>query len=513
MPHETSRPSPLAEEILDKVEDRIRQALDEFHLTAFHIRPTCLWQRGFPEKAKDTIVISTYDTDNTAWKEVAQLVFDIVEERAGPAGLQFRVEIRNPQRMYCDQSEIVRSGTPALRTFLRIEPYVEAQVQKSCPTHWTSIAYHNRHPKNQEADVTATVIIFVKPGSIHFWSLVEEEVRTEIASVSLIDDITVNVEILPGFITPTIDEGTKPRFLDLTSLPESPRNGASISPRLDGRSAGTLGPVVFYQANGETRKTKCFLTCYHVIESGDPQGRMTNKSEGIGLDGKEITQHIIINYPAMYDARHTWKILTAELAAGRDPNSINSTTLQRLDRLAGADGGIGSVKYASGHRINENDRRPDWALVALNSPGPGDTMENKPAPKTAIDPDFLEGLHHRYNATSDDVITSIAKTFKRDVVVKIGRSSGTTIGEISEMRRKMQWGGGVMSHEIEAKSIASGKEFARPGDSGSMVYNLGLEWVGMVFAADTFAELGFLTPAHDIMDDIQAKTGGTISLV
>jgi hypothetical protein len=134
-------------------------------------------------------------------------------------------------------------------------------------------------------------------------------------------------------------------------------------------------------------------------------------------------------------------------------------------------------------------------------------------PKTLIDSDFLEGLHHRYNATSGDVITSIAKTFKLDVVLKIGRSSGTTVGEISEMRRKVEWGGGVVSHEIEVKSIASGKEFARPGDYGSMVDNLALEWVGMVVAADPFAEIGFLTPAHDIVDDIQARMGGTITLI
>jgi hypothetical protein len=326
MPHETSRPSPIAEEILGKLEDRIREVLHECRMTVSHIRATRLWQRGFQQRAKDTIVISTHDTDFAGWKDIAQLIFDMVES-ASPAGFQFRVEIRNPQCMYCDESEIVRSDTAALRIFQRIEPYVEAQVQKSCPTEWTSIAYHNRHPKGKETELTPTVIIFVKPGSVFLWSFVEQEMRKEIASVTVTDDIAVSVEILPGFITTAIDEMTKPRFLDLTSLPGSPRNGVSISPHLDRRSAGTLGPVVFYQANGETQKIKCFLTC---------QGRTTNKSEGIGLDSKEITHHIIIDYPAKYDARHTLNILTAELTAGHDPNLINSTTLQRLERLSSA---------------------------------------------------------------------------------------------------------------------------------------------------------------------------------
>lgn len=325
MPHETSRPSPIAEEILGKLEDRIREVLHECRMTVSHIRATRLWQRGFQESAKDTIVISTYDTDFAGRKDIAQLVFDMVES-ASPAGFQFRVEIRNPQCMYCDESEIVRSDTAALRIFQRIEPYVEAQVQKSCPTEWTSIAYHNRHPKGKETELTPTVIIFVKPGSV-LWSFVEQEMGKEIASVAVTDDIAVSVEILPGFITTAIDEMTKPRLFDLTSLPESPRNRVSISPHLDRRAAGTLGPVVFYQTNGETQKIKCFLTC---------QGRTTNTSEGIGLDSKEITNHIIIDYPAKYDARHTWNILTAGLAVSRDPNSINSMTLQRLKRLARA---------------------------------------------------------------------------------------------------------------------------------------------------------------------------------
>jgi len=92
-----------------------------------------------------------------------------------------RVEIRNPKLMYFDESEIVRRDTPALRTFQRIKPYVEAVVRQNCSTLWTSIAYHNRHPKGQETDLTLTVIIFVKLGSIYLWSLVEEEMRKEIA--------------------------------------------------------------------------------------------------------------------------------------------------------------------------------------------------------------------------------------------------------------------------------------------------------------------------------------------
>jgi hypothetical protein len=54
----------------------------------------------------------------------------------------------------------------------------------------------NRHRKFQNTDLTPTVIIFVRSGSRHIWSQVEEEIRKEIVSVSVPDDVEVNVEIL-----------------------------------------------------------------------------------------------------------------------------------------------------------------------------------------------------------------------------------------------------------------------------------------------------------------------------
>jgi len=82
MPHETRLPSPIAREIFNAVENNIREVLQQCDVTVYHIMALSLWQRGFPETAKDTIIISTHDTNATGWIGVAQLVFEIVEERA-----------------------------------------------------------------------------------------------------------------------------------------------------------------------------------------------------------------------------------------------------------------------------------------------------------------------------------------------------------------------------------------------------------------------------------------------
>jgi hypothetical protein len=69
------------------------------------------------------------------------------------------------------------------------------------------------------------------------------------------------------------------------------------------------------------------------------------------------------------------------------------------------------------------------------------------------------------------------------------------------------------TREIEIISLKSGEGWAFPGDSGAMVFNLQKEWVGMVFAADTGKEVGWITSAQDIIDDIKEMTSGEVTLV
>ena len=78
------------------------------------------------------------------------------------------------------------------------------------------------------------------------------------------------------------------------------------------------------------------------------------------------------------------------------------------------------------------------------------------------------------------------------------------------MKRTVCWGDGVVSKEVEV--IPFKLEFAGGGDDGSMVFNVKKEWVGMVVGSDS-EYAGYITPAADIIADIEARTGGIITLV
>jgi len=56
------------------------------------------------------------------------------------------------------------------------------------------------------------------------------------------------------------------------------------------------------------------LSRNHIIESVDPRGRTAHKSNGIRLEGREISQQVTVDYPAKYDAEYTRTMIAAELA-------------------------------------------------------------------------------------------------------------------------------------------------------------------------------------------------------
>jgi hypothetical protein len=72
------------------------------------------------------------------------------------------------------------------------------------------------------------------------------------------------------------------------------------------------------------------------------------------------------------------------------------------------------------------------------------------------------------------------------------------------------WENGTTSREIEVAELERGIDFALPGDSSAMVISLKKEWVGVLHGRLLKGSLGLI---QELMDDIKAKTGGSISLV
>ncbi|PGH00906.1 hypothetical protein AJ79_08061 [Helicocarpus griseus UAMH5409] len=209
---------------------------------------------------------------------------------------------------------------------------------------------------------------------------------------------------------------------------------------------------------------------------------------------------------AASDSRQTMKLLKQDYESEfvLQKRAVLSNILANLS--------IGKVILASGIR-KIGTSRLDWALIeSPNTFGP-----NKSPPRSA----FVYPKEHRlpseihYSPHEDFKIREIASFTMGDVVVKRGRSTGATWGRVNRLQRNINWDElGIQSDEWEI--VADRFEFASPGDSGSIVTNVRLELIGLVFAVDQPCGGGlraaFFTPFNSIQEDVRRLSGGSLGL-
>ncbi|KFZ25359.1 hypothetical protein V502_00164 [Pseudogymnoascus sp. VKM F-4520 (FW-2644)] len=285
-----------------------------------------------------------------------------------------------------------------------------------------------------------------------------------------------------------------------------PSNGSSIAPSKCTDAAGTLGPVVSYRAAGKDEVKRCFLTCYNVIATGHPASKKINDSRGIGINGREVGFQIDVDHPSKYDVIETRRIHMARMEKGEGYEE-DIEVIKRLDEIA-TQGPIGQVKFASGYRLTDKNHRMDWALIELD---PARPVQNLLPMKNQFKMRSFHGVS-AYRVQEADTVSGTNDTFNSRWYGKVGRTSEYTGAEQSLIKRAIAWDDGTVSHEYEFKSMDSGDQFAQVGDSGSLVFNLEKEWVGMLFAVERSMGIGFVTPAFELLRDIEETTGGTITL-
>ncbi|KFZ15271.1 hypothetical protein V501_02785 [Pseudogymnoascus sp. VKM F-4519 (FW-2642)] len=482
-----------------------RNALKEFGIRRCNTVVKKLTQRGFPAAEERTVIVLTVgtETDTTRWQEAVDCINEIINDAAAQVGETMGVELESPSQRYYDISSAISPGTSVHKLFLQIEHVVEAEVRKSCSGLWTSIAYHNRYNK-----FSGNV------GSIAHWGEVETQLRRAIEAVPFEEEVEIALEVLPGFNIPSTAPSTAyspttshhPKFE--SDIPPVPSLGASIGPQLSDTESGSLGAVVNFQPRGGGQPQTCFLTAYHVIASGDPTGRAVNDELGIGLDGRAVGQRIEIAYPACCDGEYT-KDLLAKFA--KEDTRPKRSYYANLVTLIEREGVIGEVIHASGLRhssTGEKHHRMNWALVALHPPK--DDVLNLPPTQFPHPCSNEFEFVFNYRIKPRKVISQTSEPVAFSWAGKVNGGTWGTAGRVNSMKRTVCWGDGVVSKEIEVIPFKGG--FAEGGDDGSMVFNVKKEWVGMVVGSDS-EYAGYITPAADIIADIEARTGGTITLV
>jgi hypothetical protein len=467
------------------------------------------------ENTKDTLIILCFDDDPSNWKAAAQQLYEVVENAAPTLANQFRVEIRNERRMYRDTSTAIIRNTDVHQALLVVQPLVEEAVRMACPDSWSSISYHMRGPRDQEGDRKPTVMVMIKPGTRHIWDLVEQKIDEALQSAKIPMDIAIYHELYSGYLLDLPPLFGKAEPSPYSNLPANPKNGSSIGPR-GSNSTGSLGAFVYFQPEGQEVKKLCVMTCYHVICSGDPSNQATTDRIGIGLKGQNAPQHqrrIPIDYPSSYDTVTTRKALEA---LNGPLSKEMKDTLETIKRHKHA-GGIGEVICASGRYQGANLRRMDWALIELKSP----TLFSQNKPPVLIDPFDLRQkylpLNRKYIATDNDVVSKVGAVTEGAWVVKTGRNlgdarDGVTAGDTNAMNALIHRDNAPSTRETVINNHVSGRQFAERGDFGSMVTNWNKEWVGIVMSGESTNDTAYMMLAQEIIDDVKAKTGGTITL-
>ncbi|KFZ05672.1 hypothetical protein V501_08134, partial [Pseudogymnoascus sp. VKM F-4519 (FW-2642)] len=479
-PWDVHKTSNVAVQLFDDLDESIREILSNHEINPRIISACSFAPRHTP---KD--------------KKAVSEIYEIVEPAAAAAGIEMGVEIRNEEKSYSDISYIIRDEA-TINFITKIQPFVLDAVMKHCPGKWTSIAYHYRGTQYYDCEDRLTAIIFIQPGAIHPWAELEEKISNTIISAISPEEIDISIEILPGRIALTRPSERSREYVYLSWLPAVPSNGSSIAPANCTDSAGTLGAVVNYRAADEEEDRRCFLTCYNVIATGDLFGKKTNDSLGIGLDGRQVEYKIDVEYPAKYDVRPT-KVARISCIENGNATEEDFEILNRLEQLA-SQGPIGHVKFASGYRVSDTKHRMDWALIELDTTHP---LKNLLPPETQ----FRRHGSPYYRVQEGDTVSGTTTSFRSEWYGKVGRSSQCTGAEHSILKRAIRWDDGKVSHEYEFKRGRTDEPFAQVGDFGALVFNLRKEWAGMLFAVDRSTGIGFVTPAWEIVRDIEERTG------
>lgn len=318
------------------------------------------------------------------------------------------------------------------------------------------------------------------------------------------------LEILPGLIIESPIIAGKPWIIDQL-LPRLPSTGSSIGVQGNIEEAGTLGG--FFWLNFPNSRMKCVLTCYHVTKSIDRETERRTRKHGVLFGSQHQDGKIGVRYPALYDVNASIKAIER----GPSPSPQFQTLLNQARNMANVPP-FGQVLVASGICVR-NRHKMDWSLIATPNI-PDSHMRNRAAPFVSLRPDGLPSNIISLIDTNADIgwikEQRVEPIKKHDWAALIGRSSGCVAGEVNILDRLVQWNDDpdLVTHELDV--VGLDEDFARPGDSGSLVTDAEQKLIGMVIARDSNGRdwgCGLVTPFADIVNHVKEVSGGDLSIL
>ena len=406
--------------------------------------------------------------------------------------------------------------------------------------------------KKPEGDPKPTVVVLVKPGSIHNWVQVKVILESGLSKWNC----RTEVEVLPGWIQHA--EGGLPQ-LHYGLESQKPQNGASIGIQ-GSQSAGTLGGFVQLTMSpndsGQGKTLMCGMTNHHVVQPNNPKFPEKVDASAVMLQSNDNTK-AHIQYPSALDLQATienYKNILKEhtvpkaddvlegsveqpislkksmvLTAVREQYEALLNVCQRLEddqtigRVLVTSGLSGCPPLKTGTKDNIEHAadqaftvetscdaltshtghwKHDWALIELHE---GVFTTNKPAPASQ-----LRGKPGIYTDDDSAIIDTISTVEPEMWVAFTGRTSGVVSGYVARTKIDCKWTTSQTSfwsneHQIIPSSKSNDSNGARAGDSGSWVISEDKGLVGMVHGLVGGTLLGqfLFTPMDVIFEDIE----------
>ncbi|KAL8830716.1 MAG: hypothetical protein Q9191_001278 [Dirinaria sp. TL-2023a] len=495
-------------DLVDKsVDAAAAQILQHYRIQASR----AIYRRWRPlEEVMHTYLLETSDTDPSTWRQAA-IEINHLFLNAGVPQEMIEVEIVNPSLSNHKTSTVLPSDPNILNALESTRSKTVNFLQAYAPSYWTSVAFHMRHNKfRPQEPKKPTILVFFRIAACTRFEYLEQELKKHLKH-DLIAPFAI--EFLSGEIDLGMDN---PRpMLPRRPIGALPRNGDSLGVRGEKFEAGTLGGWLTLRWPGQTRRTKVAMTVFHLVS-----GQKTPDDPVLhprAVDATTSSNKTQMEFPAAYDRKFAIEHYNDRLQ-GKLSQAQRMAYQKELDRLVKHDAKpvIGSVLYYSGVRKNSKGRRMDWALFETESTW----TENIP-PSAAS---FANPASRFPSSASAEVFyepdasTRIRRFGKMQLggwVVKSGRTTSDTSGEVNHLRRSINWQAHnrFISEEIEVMGLNS--DFVDGGDSGSWVSNEEGELVGMLIAKDSNASnynIGFVSDIGDIQEDFEALCGWTFTL-
>lgn len=470
-----------------------------------------IYRRWRPlEEVMHTYLVEPTDSDPSTWRQAATEINHLFLDVGVPQDL-IEMEIVNRSLANHKTSTALPYDSKILNALEATRSNIVNFLQAYAPSYWTSVAFHMRHNMfRPQEPKKPTILVFFRISASTRYEFLERELRKHLTH-DLIPPFAI--EFLSGEIDLGMDN-LRP-IVPRQPIGAFPRNGDSLGVHGENFEAGTLGGWLTLRWPGQTRRVKVGMTVFHLVS-----GQRTPDDPGLhakAVDTTTSSNKAQMEFPAAYDRKFAIEHYNNRLQG--ELNQVQRMRYQKeLDRLVKHDAEpvIGSVLYYSGFRKNANDRRMDWALFETEStwtdniPPPASSFLNESSrlPSTA-------SAAVDYDADASSRIQRFGKMQLGGWVVKRGRTTTDTSGEVIHLRRSVNWQAynGFISEELEV--IGLNGDFADGGDCGSWVTNEKGELVGIVIAKDSNAtgyNIGFVSDIGEIQEDFEALCGGRFAL-